>query len=81
MLPMLTLLQVTPALNVERKITGIVKADERFRVAVRVNNSVAILQAVGLDFRDLSILKHMGAEIESVAGTEIRASLKDISLP
>ena len=62
---------------IERKISEIVKADERFRVAgvgVRVNNGNVFLKGSFLGFRDPSILKHKVAKIEGVVDIKISAA-------
>ncbi len=61
---------------IERKITEMVKVDERFsmaRVSIRVNNGKVLLVGSFLGFSDPSILKHKVAKIEGVVGIEIRA--------
>lgn len=61
---------------IKRKITEIVKANERFRAAeveVTVRDGIVFLKGSFVDFSDPSKLKHEAAEIEGVVDIEMNA--------
>lgn len=74
LLSILTLCQVPPVLIGERRIREIVKAEECFRVAVRINNGEGFLKGSVLEFCDTPNLKDKTAEIKGVIGIEILAT-------